>query len=166
VPWPLESFLYFSGCNLLKGALAARAVYHLSDEIEIEQGASLLVIGLLLLLAVVQGMCDYRLLKLRVPGERGYKIPVGFPFTYVSNPSYLLEIVIWILWGLTMPLDFGTIAIWLWLLPNVYARAEATHRWYQRTFKGQYPKRRTAILPFVNVPKVFTGVLTTMQYMD
>jgi hypothetical protein len=68
--------------------------------------------------------------------------------------------------GFVIPLDFGTIAMWFWLLPNVYARAEATHRWYQKTFKGQYPKSRTAIVPFVNVSKLFEGVATTMSHID
>jgi hypothetical protein len=54
---------------------------------------------ILLLLAVVQAIVDYRLGALRTQGERGYKMPMRFPFTYVSGPSYLLEILIWIGWG-------------------------------------------------------------------
>jgi hypothetical protein len=55
--------------------------------------------------------------------------------------------------------------MWFWLLPNVYGRAEVTHRWYQRMFKAQYPKNRTAIIPFVNLSKVFMGIMGTLEYV-
>jgi steroid 5-alpha-reductase/3-oxo-5-alpha-steroid 4-dehydrogenase 1 len=165
-PWPLESLLYAAASGALRATLAARAIAGLSDFYGFAPLSMLILNPLILILAAVQGWLDYRVARLREPGERGYKVPTAFPFTYVSGPSYLLEVVIWLLWGFTLPLDFGTIAIWLWLLPNVYARAEATHRWYHKIFKGRYPRARTAIVPFVSVSTLFTGVLSTLQYLD
>jgi hypothetical protein len=163
-PWPLEAVLYHCVNGAMRGTLAARAIAGETDFYDLLPLWRVLLIPLILILAIAQAWLDYRLSALREPGERGYKVPDGFPFTYISSPSYFLEIVIWVLWGMTIPIDFGTIAIWLWLLPNVYARAEAIHRWYHRTFKGKYPRTRTAILPFVSVSTLFAGYLTTMQY--
>jgi hypothetical protein len=153
--WPLETVLYISVCNLLKGALAARA---LSNETEflLNTSSSLFLGPIMVLLAIVQAVIDYQLVRLRRPSDREYKIPTGFPFTYISCPSYSLEIVIWLLWGLSFTLNFGTIAIWVWLIPHVYVRAETTHRWYLRTFKGQYPRARNSLLPF-NVGRLLGG---------
>jgi len=108
---------------------------------------------------------DAGLSRLRFRGDKGYRVPTGAAYAYVSCPSYLLEILIWAVWGTCFDIDFGIIAVWLWLLPNIFARAESTHRWYRRTFKGQYPPGRKAMIPFIDVGSVTAGFLGSMEYM-
>jgi hypothetical protein len=70
----------------------------------------------------------------------------------------------WICWGFLFHMDFGIFAIWLWLLPMVYVRAEHTHRWYHRVFKAAYPKRRTSFIPFIDMAGALAAVTASQEY--
>lgn len=80
-------------------------------------------------------------------GIKSYRIPSGGLFRYVSNPSYLTEILFW-----------AGFAIFTWSLAGVYIlaismanlipRAAATHAWYRETF-SDYPQGRKILVPFV-----------------
>ncbi|MBC7171245.1 MAG: 3-oxo-5-alpha-steroid 4-dehydrogenase, partial [Polyangiaceae bacterium] len=80
-------------------------------------------------------------------GERVYRIPEGGLFRYVTNASYLTELVLW-----------AGFAIFTWSLPglfifaisaaNLIPRAIQTHRWYHEKFPD-YPKDRRVLIPFV-----------------
>ena len=52
---------------------------------------------------IVNRRSDTILRNLRKPGEKGYKIPYGGMFRWVSAPNYLGELTIWTGW---------TIATW------------------------------------------------------
>ncbi len=89
---------------------------------------------------------DKILAGLRLPGESGYKIPVGGAYRFVSCPNYLGELIQW-----------GGFAIACWSLPafaffcltlaNLLPRAISNHRWYRANF-SDYPKARKALIPF------------------
>ena len=160
-PWPLQCLLYTIGYKTCIAVLAARVFvggdYYVTPFTAVK-GA------LMSACLIIEAMIDIDTAKLRFHGDRGYKIPTTFWFKYISGPSYLCEILFWVIWGSLFHVDFGIIAIWLWLLPAVYGRAEVTHRWYLRVFRGQYPKNRTAIIPFVDVGQLVTGVVGSMEY--
>lgn len=95
---------------------------------------------------------DAILRNLRTPaevaaGSRVYRIPQGGLFRYVTNPSYLTELVAWA--GLA-------IATWSWAgvyiltlsAANLIPRAFSTHRWYRDRFPD-YPPQRRALIPFL-----------------
>lgn len=80
-------------------------------------------------------------------GEKVYRIPFGGGFKYVSNPSYLGELMAFTgfaiaTWG---P---GGIFVLLISAANLIPRSFATHKWYKEKF-NDYPKDRKALVPFL-----------------
>jgi 3-oxo-5-alpha-steroid 4-dehydrogenase 1 len=90
---------------------------------------------------------DRILLRLRGPGDAGYKIPYGGAYRYVSCPNYLGEIIEWGGWALAC-WNPGALAFFIWTVANLAPRAFKTHRWYQERFPD-YPTERKAILPYL-----------------
>lgn len=91
---------------------------------------------------------DNALAQLRKPGEKGYKIPQGGLFEYVSCANFLGEIVEWAGFALaTCSLSGFTFAFTTFA--NVAPRALHHHKWYLEQFGDAYPKRRRALIPFL-----------------
>jgi protein-S-isoprenylcysteine O-methyltransferase Ste14 len=88
---------------------------------------------------------DALLRDLRGPGERGYKIPRGGFFRWVSCPNYLGEIAEWCGWALATWTYAGA-AFALFTIANRLPRAVAHHRWYRAEFPD-YPQERKALVP-------------------
>ena len=107
------------------------------------------VCGLLLFCfgAWVNIRTDYQLIRLRAPGETGYKIPQGGWFKYLSCPNHFGEILEWTGFAL-LTWSLPGLAFAVWTFANLAPRAVAHHRWY-REFFPDYPKERRAFLPFV-----------------
>ena len=90
---------------------------------------------------------DSILLKLRKPGETGYKIPYGGFYRFVSSPNYLGEIIEWIGFAFAA----WTVPAWVfaWFTAtNLVPRSFSNHRWYLEKF-SDYPKNRRVIIPFL-----------------
>jgi hypothetical protein len=90
---------------------------------------------------------DNKLLGLRKGGKKGYYIPYGGMFKYVSSPNLFGEIVEWLGWAILcwcMP----AFSFSLWTISNLIPRAIDHHRWYKRRF-DDYPNQRKAVIPFV-----------------
>ena len=107
------------------------------------------VLGALLFFGgfVLCSSSDAILRRLRAPGERAYRIPLGGAYRWVSCPNYLGEIVQWTGWTLaTWSLTGLTIA--LVTAANLVPRALVNHRWYRQTLAG-YPTERRALIPFM-----------------
>ena len=90
---------------------------------------------------------DTLLLNLRKPGDKGYKIPRGGGYRWVSCPNYLGEIVEWFGFAL-MTWSLPGLAFAVYTLANVGPRAIDNHRWYRETF-DDYPPERRALIPHV-----------------
>jgi len=90
---------------------------------------------------------DEILLKLRGPGETGYKIPHGGLFRWVSCPNFLGEIIQWTGWAI-MCWNLAALSFAVWTVANLVPRALAHHRWYLRKF-ADYPRHRKALIPCV-----------------
>ncbi|GLC37805.1 hypothetical protein PLESTB_001478500 [Pleodorina starrii] len=91
---------------------------------------------------------DLTLIRLRKPGETGYKIPRGGMFEFVSAANYASEMCEWSGFALaagTLP----AFAFALFTFCNLAPRGHHHHRWYLDKFKGEYPSRRRAVLPFL-----------------
>lgn len=79
--------------------------------------------------------------------EKVYRIPHGGGFRWVTNPSYLGELLMWtgfslFTWGLPGVFILAITAA------NLIPRALANHRWYRTRF-SDYPTARKALFPFV-----------------
>lgn len=104
-------------------------------------GLSLFLMG-----AMINLKSDSILIRLRNPGETGYKIPKGFLFSYVSSPNLLGEVIEWGGFAL-MAWNIPALTFFIWTYANLVPRAKNHHDWYQTNFED-YPKNRKIIFPF------------------
>jgi 3-oxo-5-alpha-steroid 4-dehydrogenase 1 len=80
-------------------------------------------------------------------GERVYRIPVGGLHRWVTNASYLAELVLWAGFALFTWSPAGVYILAI-SAANLVPRAIATHRWYRERFPD-YPRERKILIPFV-----------------
>lgn len=146
---PLLVALLGMAFNLLNGWINARWISDLGHydsawllDPRFLLGATAFVLGFL-----VNVSADRTLLRLRRPGDTGYRIPHGRLFEWVSCPNYLGEIVEWFGWALAT-WSLAGLAFAVYTVANLAPRALAHHAWYRKHFPA-YPKRRRALLPFV-----------------
>jgi len=90
---------------------------------------------------------DNILLRLRKPGETGYKIPHGGFYRFISCPNYFGEIIEWTGFALAA-WSLPSLSFAVWTFANLAPRAIANHKWYLEKF-SDYPKERKALIPFV-----------------
>jgi len=90
---------------------------------------------------------DAVLRRLRSGAERGYRIPRGGGFRYVSCPHYLGELLAWTGLALATWCPGGLFVLAV-SAANLVPRARAIHRWYRRELPG-YPEARRALIPFL-----------------
>jgi len=80
-------------------------------------------------------------------GDKVYRIPKGGLFRFVTNPSYLTEIMGFAGFALAT-WQLGATFILLITIANLVPRAFQNHRWYQEKFPD-YPPERRVLIPFV-----------------
>ncbi len=90
---------------------------------------------------------DHILINLRKPGEKGYKIPKGFLFDYISSPNLFGEIMEWTGFAI-MAWNLPALTFMVWTFANLVPRAKNHHDWYQKKFPN-YPKKRKAVFPYL-----------------
>jgi len=107
------------------------------------------ILGIILFFAgmLINITSDNKLLSLRKGGKKGYYIPKGGLFKYVSSPNLFGEIIEWSGWAL-MSWCLPTLSFAIWTFANLVPRAFDHHRWYKRRF-DDYPKQRKAVFPFL-----------------
>lgn len=81
-------------------------------------------------------------------GKKVYRIPQGGLFRYVSNPSYLTEILSFLGFAIAT-WSLGAVFVLLVSAANLIPRAFQIHRWYQEKFPEEYPKNRKVLIPFI-----------------
>lgn len=90
---------------------------------------------------------DQKLINLRKNGKKGYYIPHGGLFKYISSPNLFGEIIEWLGWAM-MSWCLPSFSFALWTMANLIPRALDHHKWYKRRFPN-YPKERKAVIPFI-----------------
>jgi hypothetical protein len=107
------------------------------------------ITGLILFIAgmYINISSDQILLNLRKGGKKGYYIPYGGLFGYVSSPNLLGEIIEWTGWAI-MSWCLPSFSFALWTMANLVPRALDHHRWYKKRFP-HYPVNRKALIPFI-----------------
>lgn len=105
------------------------------------------IIGMLVFIAgaYINFSSDNILLALRKPGEKGYKVPHGGLFKYVSCPNLFGEILEWFGFAI-MCWNLPALAFAVWTATNLIPRALSHHRWYLANF-DDYPSSRKAVIP-------------------
>ena len=96
---------------------------------------------------VIHIRSDAILRSLRKPGDRTYRIPRGWMFTYVSSPNYFGEIIQWCGFALATWSVAG-LSFAVFTIANLLPRGISHHRWYHANFPD-YPAERRAVIPFL-----------------
>lgn len=104
-------------------------------------------IGLFALGYRINRWADAVLANLRRPGESGYKIPRGGLYEWISCPNYFGELLEWLGWAIAT-WSLAGLSFAVFTAANLAPRALAHHRWYREKFP-EYPRQRTALIPFV-----------------
>ena len=146
---PLSIPLMAIGFNLLNAYVNARWISHfgsygaewLSDP-RFLIGAGVFLTGM-----AINLHADTVLIRLRRPGEKGYKIPQGGLYRWITCPNYFGEILEWCGWAI-MTWSLAGLAFAVYTAANLGPRALTNHRWYHDKFPD-YPKERRAIIPFL-----------------
>jgi len=105
------------------------------------------IIGMILFVSgvIINGWSDQILLHLRRRGEKGYSVPTGGLFRWVSCPNFFGEIIEWTGFAV-MTWSPAALAFALWTFFNLVPRGLDHHKWYRATFPD-YPPQRKAIIP-------------------
>lgn len=148
MPWAIA--LSGAGFNLVNGYTNGRWLFELTPGYlpgwftgaRFVVGVALFVAGM-----AVNLHADATLRALRGDGERGYKVPHGGLYRWVSCPNYLGEMVEWAGFALAT-WSPAAAAFAAWTVANLLPRALAHHRWYRGRF-AEYPPGRRAVIPFV-----------------
>ncbi len=90
---------------------------------------------------------DNVLLALRRSREKGYSIPQGGLFNYISCPNFFGEIMEWTGFAI-MTWSPAALAFAVWTFVNLITRALDHHKWYKERFED-YPEKRKAIFPYI-----------------
>lgn len=90
---------------------------------------------------------DQKLIHLRKGKRKGYYIPYGGLFNYVSSPNLFGEIIEWLGWAI-MTWSLPGFSFALWTAANLIPRSLDHHRWYKNYFDN-YPENRKAVIPYI-----------------
>lgn len=105
--------------------------------------------GVVLFLVGIMGNLYHHFLlsKLRVKGDKGYKIPKGGLFKLVICPHYLFEIIDFVGVTFISPTVYAcsfTLGTFFYLMGRSYA----TRKWYVSKFQN-FPKNIKALMPYI-----------------
>ena len=104
-------------------------------------------VGVFVLGFVINTHADTVLIKLRKPGETGYKMPRGGLYERVTCPNYLGELIEWVGFAIAS-WSLPGLAFAVYTAANLVPRALANRRWYRERFPD-YPAHRKALIPYV-----------------
>ena len=136
--------------NLVNGYMQGKHLFSLSgglSETWLTDPRFLIGLGVFLFGFGINYHSDHILRNLRKPGEKGYKIPRGGFFRFVTSPNYMGELIEWTGWAIAT-WSLPGLAFALWTAANLVPRAVQHHRWYHEKFPD-YPTERRAIIPFI-----------------
>ena len=78
--------------------------------------------------------------------NKGYQIPQGKLYNFISCPNYLGEMIEWVGFAI-MCWSIPSLLFAIWTIANLLPRAISQHKWYKDKF--DYPSNRKAIIPFI-----------------
>lgn len=146
-------FNLFKNCSYYWG-FAAYVAYFVNhpDYTSPAEQQSLVLFALAMVFQLSNLRCHIILKNLRKPGEKGYKIPSGFLFNYITCANYFAEIMGWVCFSLATQ----TLTGFLFTAAGAYQMAiwaKGKHRRLVKLFDGKegrpkYPKRWIMIPPF------------------
>ncbi|KAG8465302.1 hypothetical protein KFE25_002609 [Diacronema lutheri] len=148
-PTPLSVFMMALGFCMTNGWVQARAltVHHTYPDAWLTDPRFVLGLALFAVGMAINIHADLTLIRLRKPGETGYKVPRGGAFELVSGANFFGECLEWTGFAIacwSFPACAFAVSVWC----NIGPRALQHHQWYLSKFED-YPKHRRALIPFL-----------------
>ena len=138
----VASAFFFNMVNgILNGHFLTLLQFESISELYLILGFIIFIIGFYINIS-----SDNLLIKLRT-NQKGYVIPNGKLFNYVSCPNFFGEIIEWLGFAI-MTLNPGSLSFLIWTICNLIPRSKAHHKWYKENFEN-YPKKRKAVIPYL-----------------
>jgi len=138
----VASAFFFNMVNgILNGYFLTLLQFESISELYLILGLIIFIIGFYINIS-----SDNLLIKLRT-NQKGYVIPNGKLFNYVSCPNFFGEIIEWLGFAI-MTLNPGSLSFLIWTICNLIPRSKAHHKWYIENFEN-YPKKRKAVIPYL-----------------
>jgi 3-oxo-5-alpha-steroid 4-dehydrogenase 1 len=138
----VASAFFFNMVNgILNGYFLTLLQFESISELYLILGFIIFIIGFYINIS-----SDNLLIKLRT-NQKGYVIPNGKLFNYVSCPNFFGEIIEWLGFAI-MTLNPGSLSFLIWTICNLIPRSKAHHKWYKENFEN-YPKKRKAVIPYL-----------------
>ena len=138
----VASAFFFNMVNgILNGYFLTLLQFEYISELYLILGFIIFIIGFYINIS-----SDNLLIKLRT-NQKGYVIPNGKLFNYVSCPNFFGEIIEWLGFAI-MTLNPGSLSFLIWTICNLIPRSKAHHKWYKENFEN-YPKKRKAVIPYL-----------------
>ena len=138
----VASAFFFNMVNgILNGYFLTLLQFESISELYLILGFIIFIIGFYINIS-----SDNLLIKLRT-NQKGYVIPNGKLFNYVSCPNFFGEIIEWLGFAI-MTLNPGSLSFLIWTICNLIPRSKAHHKWYIENFEN-YPKKRKAVIPYL-----------------
>ena len=138
----VASAFFFNMVNgILNGYFLTLLQFESISELYLILGLIIFIIGFYINIS-----SDNLLIKLRT-NQKGYVIPNGKLFNYVSCPNFFGEIIEWLGFAI-MTLNPGSLSFLIWTICNLIPRSKAHHKWYKENFEN-YPKKRKAVIPYL-----------------
>ncbi|GJD07491.1 3-oxo-5-alpha-steroid 4-dehydrogenase 1 [Galdieria sulphuraria] len=147
----LQLVLSALGWNVINGYLVGRGLFHFEAKLSRDWYRNpIFIVGALCWLCgfIINLHSDHILRNLRKPGEKGYKIPHGGLFRWVSCANYFGEMVEWSGWALASQSLAGALFVF-WTVANLLPRAIRYHQWYIQKFSSYVTFNRKACIPFL-----------------
>lgn len=146
-------FNLFKNCSYYYG-FAAYVAYFVNHPLYTSppETQSLVLFALAAVFQLSNLRCHIILANLRKPGEKGYKIPAGFLFNYITCANYFAEIMGWVCFSLATQ----TVSGFLFTVAGAYQMAiwaQGKHKRLVKLFDGKegrpkYPRRWIMLPPF------------------
>ena len=136
-----SAFLFNMVNGILNGYFLTLLQFESISELYLILGFIIFIIGFYINIS-----SDNLLIKLRT-NQKGYVIPNGKLFNYVSCPNFFGEIIEWLGFAI-MTLNPGSLSFLIWTICNLIPRSKAHHKWYKENFEN-YPKKRKAVIPYL-----------------
>ena len=138
----VASAFFFNMVNgILNGYFLTLLQFESISELYLILGFIIFIIGFYINIS-----SDNLLIKLRT-NQKGYVIPNGKLFNYVSCPNFFGEIIEWLGFAI-MTLNPGSLSFLIWTICNLIPKSKAHHKWYKENFEN-YPKKRKAVIPYL-----------------
>lgn len=147
--YPIAIALLATIFNILNSYINTWDVFHMHryDASWLMDPRFLIGVSLFCLGAWINISSDNILLKLRKPGDEGYKVPNKGYHRLVASPNYFGELLEWTGWAIATWSISGALFAFF-TFANLGPRALTNLQWYRDTF-AEYPKERKAMIPYV-----------------